>query len=86
MGALLIVLGAAGVSFVGVGLWVVFRHFFTADIPAAISHPVKLRVLDCLLQLLLMWVSLMFYLSPCGEGLGERWEHLQKLLVALTLT
>ena len=65
---LLILLEAACVFSVGVGLWVFCSHFFTTDIPAAISHPVRLRVLYYLFQLLVTWVSCVFSLFPHGEG------------------
>lgn len=60
---LLLVLAAAYTFSVGVGLYVVCDHVLTADIPAAIGHPVKLRVLHCIFQLLVTWVSFKFYLS-----------------------
>lgn len=67
MGVLLALLVAACVfcvSFVGVGLWVIYTHFTTADIPAGISHPKKLRFIHCIFLLLVTWVSVMFLLSP----------------------
>ena len=83
---LLLLLQAACVFALGVGVWVVCNHFLTVDIPAAIGHPVKLRVLDCVFQLLMTWVSGVFYLSPRPEGEGGSWENiLWKILVALML-
>ena len=65
---LLILLEAACVFSVGLGLWVFCSHFFTTDIHAAIDHPVRLRVLYYLFQLLVTWVSCVFSLFPHGEG------------------
>ncbi|XP_072465022.1 arylacetamide deacetylase-like 4 [Notamacropus eugenii] len=31
----------------GIGLWVIYEHFFTTDIPAAIGHTMKLHILHC---------------------------------------
>ncbi|XP_037021630.2 arylacetamide deacetylase-like 3 [Artibeus jamaicensis] len=63
---LLVLLGAAWVFFVGAGLWVVCSHFFTVDIPAAISHPGRLRALHCLFQLLVTWGTIFEKLGICS--------------------
>ncbi|XP_028366987.1 arylacetamide deacetylase-like 3 [Phyllostomus discolor] len=63
---LLVLPGVACVFFVGVGLWVICNHFFTTDIPAAISHPVRLRVLHCLFQLLVTWGTIFEKLGICS--------------------
>lgn len=60
MGILLALLVAACVFIVGTLLWVICINFFTTDIPAAISHPMKLWVLHCINQLLMTWVSFVF--------------------------
>lgn len=79
---LLILLGAACVFSVGVGLWVVCSHFLTTDIPAAIGHPVRLHVLYCLFQLLVTWVSLVCFLcSLMVRVKGRGGRTYQKLLV-----
>ena len=64
----LLLLAIACVASMGVGLWVFGNHFLTTDIPAAISHPMRLRVLNCILQLLITWVSFVFCLSPPPEN------------------
>ncbi|XP_008592841.1 PREDICTED: arylacetamide deacetylase-like 3 [Galeopterus variegatus] len=71
----LIVLAAACVLVLGVGLWVVCSHFFTTDIPAAISHPVKLRVLHCLFQLLVTWGTIFEKLRICSMPQFVRFIH-----------
>ena len=72
MAVLLLPLLMTACAFLGVGLWVICSHFLTADIPAAIGHPVKLRVLDCLFLLLLRWVSSVFDFSSPPEGSRRR--------------
>ncbi|XP_004482557.2 arylacetamide deacetylase-like 3 [Dasypus novemcinctus] len=62
----LISLGAACVLAWGVGLWVVCKHFLTTEIPAAISHPVRLRVLDCLCLLAVTWGTILEKLGICS--------------------
>lgn len=82
---LLVLFAAACVFFVGVALWVIFSHFFTVDIPAAIGHPIKLRVLHCLFHLLVTWVSLCF-ICPLFVAVNKRVGKIdQRLLVELTL-
>ena len=56
---------------VGVGLWVVGNHFLTTDIPAAISHPVRLWVFNCIFQLLITWVSFVCPLLQRIISLGQ---------------
>ncbi|XP_037586727.1 arylacetamide deacetylase-like 3 [Cebus imitator] len=51
----LMLLAAACLFSLGVALWVICSHFFIVHIPAAIGHPVKLRVLHCIFQLLVTW-------------------------------
>ncbi|KAM8791782.1 arylacetamide deacetylase-like 3 [Rhynchonycteris naso] len=63
------------VLFVGVGLWVIIGHFFTVDIPAAIGHPVKLRVLHCVFQLLLTWGAIFEQLRICSMPEFVRFMH-----------
>ncbi|XP_045715974.1 arylacetamide deacetylase-like 3 [Phyllostomus hastatus] len=64
---LLLVLHEAALVFsMGVGLWVICNHFFTTDIPAAISHPVRLRVLHCLFQLSVTWGTIFEKLGICS--------------------
>ncbi|EPY74035.1 hypothetical protein CB1_002337051 [Camelus ferus] len=72
---LLPVLATACVFSVGVGLWVVCSHFLTADIPAAIGHPVKLRVFHCLLQLLVTWGMIFEKLRLCSMPQFVRFVH-----------
>lgn len=82
----LLLLQAACVFSMGVGLWVVCNHFLTAEIPAAIGHPMRLRVLHCIFELLVTWVSGVFYLSCLLETEGGSWENtLRKIVVALML-
>ncbi|XP_019661879.1 arylacetamide deacetylase-like 3 isoform X2 [Ailuropoda melanoleuca] len=75
MVALLLLLQAACVFSVGVGLWVIGSHFFTADIPAAVGHPVKLRVLHCVFQLLLTWGMIFEKLGICSMPRFVRFMH-----------
>ncbi|XP_027481057.1 arylacetamide deacetylase-like 3 [Zalophus californianus] len=75
MVVLLLLLQAACVFSLGVGLWVICSHFLTADIPAAISHPVKLRVLHCLFQLLVTWGMIFEKLRICSMPQFVRFIH-----------
>ncbi|XP_008847256.1 arylacetamide deacetylase-like 3 [Nannospalax galili] len=62
----LTLLAAAATAFsLGVLLWVICRHFWTEYIPAGISHPVKLRILSCLLQLSMTWGVIFEKLGLC---------------------
>ncbi|XP_057552553.1 LOW QUALITY PROTEIN: arylacetamide deacetylase-like 3 [Hippopotamus amphibius kiboko] len=63
---LLLVLATACVISVGVGLWVVGHHFLTAEIPAAIGHPVKLRACHCISQLLTTWGTIFEKMRICS--------------------
>lgn len=63
----LIFLAADCVFSLGVTLWVICSQFFIVHIPAAVGHPVKLRVLHCIFQLLVTWVSFVFCVSPPAE-------------------
>lgn len=74
MAVLLALLGAPCLLFLGVGLWVTCRTFFTVDIPVGISHPKKLWLLNFLFQLMVALVSSESYLSPRWEGEGESWQ------------
>ncbi|XP_036901216.1 arylacetamide deacetylase-like 3 [Sturnira hondurensis] len=63
---LLVLLGAAWAFSMGVTLWVICSEFFTADIPAAISHPGRLWVLHCLFQLSVTWGTIFEKLGICS--------------------
>ncbi|XP_077631993.1 arylacetamide deacetylase-like 3 [Crocuta crocuta] len=75
MAVLLLVLLAATCAFLGVGLWVICSHFFTADIPAAIGHPVKLRILHCLFLLLVTWGMIFEKMRICSMPQFVRFMH-----------
>lgn len=60
VGLTLFFLAAVCVLSSGVWLWAICTHFFTESVPAGIGHPVKMRVLSCLLQLLVTWVSFLY--------------------------
>ncbi|XP_075416872.1 arylacetamide deacetylase-like 3 [Tenrec ecaudatus] len=63
---LLILLGAGGVLASGIGLYVICHHLLTADIPAGISHPLKLRILHCGFLLLITWGKVLETLKICS--------------------
>ncbi|KAM4805844.1 arylacetamide deacetylase-like 3 [Urocitellus parryii] len=71
----LILLAAACVFSLGVVLWAVCSHFYTADIPAGIGHPVKLRLLGCLFQLLVTWGAVFEKLRICSLPQFVRFVH-----------
>ncbi|DAA21220.1 TPA: arylacetamide deacetylase-like [Bos taurus] len=71
----LLLLAIACVASVGVGLWVFSNHFLTTDIPAAISHPMRLRVLNCILQLLITWGLIFEKLRICSMPQFVRFVH-----------
>lgn len=60
MGALLLVVGTVCALFVGVALWEICRTSFIMKVPAAVGHPMKLRVLYLLFRVVVAWVSLCF--------------------------
>ncbi|XP_032156340.1 arylacetamide deacetylase-like 3 [Sapajus apella] len=62
----LMLLAAACLFSLGVALWVICSHFFIVHIPAAIGHPVKLRVLHCIFQLLVTWGMIFEKLRICA--------------------
>lgn len=70
----------------GVNLWVLWKHLLAVDIPPAISHPVKFRILHVLMQLTIAWVNFPFYsLCPArvdprasGSIIGDRKEAFEK--------
>ncbi|XP_001364475.2 arylacetamide deacetylase-like 4 [Monodelphis domestica] len=51
----------------GIVLWVIYEHFFNTDIPAAIGHTVKLRILHCLFLLMLTWAKICEKLGICSK-------------------
>ncbi|EGW14392.1 Arylacetamide deacetylase-like 3 [Cricetulus griseus] len=62
----LTLLVAAVASFsLGVLLWVICIHFWTEHIPKGITHPVRLRILSCLLHLTLTWGMIFEKLGLC---------------------
>ncbi|XP_032719943.1 arylacetamide deacetylase-like 3 [Lontra canadensis] len=71
----LLLLQAACVFSMGVGLWVVCNHFLTAEIPAAIGHPMKLRVLHCIFELLVTWGMIFERLRICSMPQFVRFVH-----------
>ncbi|KAF4018581.1 hypothetical protein G4228_010115 [Cervus hanglu yarkandensis] len=72
---LLLLLATVCVAFVGVGLWVFGNHFLTTDIPAAISHPMRLRVLNGFFQLLITWGMIFEKLRICSMPQFVRFIH-----------
>ncbi|XP_014691742.1 arylacetamide deacetylase-like 3 isoform X1 [Equus asinus] len=72
---LLVLPGAACVFSLGVGLWVVCSQLLTADIPAAVGHPLKLWVLHCLLELLMTWGRIFEKLRICSMPEFVRFVH-----------
>ncbi|XP_010626500.1 arylacetamide deacetylase-like 4 [Fukomys damarensis] len=34
----------------GLLVWTIFKHFFIIEVPSALKHPVKFRILDCLIE------------------------------------
>nr|XP_020757907.1 arylacetamide deacetylase-like 3 [Odocoileus virginianus texanus] len=72
---LFLLLATVCVAFVGVGLWVFSNHFLTTDIPAAISHPMRLRVFNCIFQLLITWGMIFEKLRICSMPQFVRFFH-----------
>ncbi|KAM6216915.1 arylacetamide deacetylase-like 3 [Rhynchocyon petersi] len=71
----LIFLSVACVSTSAVALYVICYHLLTADIPAGISHPMKLRVFHCLFLLLLTWGKIFETLRICSMPEFVRFVH-----------
>ncbi|XP_021485111.1 arylacetamide deacetylase-like 3 [Meriones unguiculatus] len=63
--ALTLFVGAIAVFSVGLLLWVICRNFWTEHIPKGITHPVRLRILSCLLQLTMTWGMIFEKLGLC---------------------
>ncbi|XP_004705476.1 arylacetamide deacetylase-like 3 [Echinops telfairi] len=72
---LLILLGAGGVLSTGIGLYVICYHLLTADIPAGISHPLKLRIFHCVLLLFMTWGKVLEALKICSLPRFVRFMH-----------
>ncbi|XP_036299071.2 arylacetamide deacetylase-like 3 [Pipistrellus kuhlii] len=62
----LALLGASCLLFLGVGLWMTCRTFFTVDIPVGISHPKKLWLLYFLFQMLVALGMILEKLRICS--------------------
>ncbi|XP_039697977.1 arylacetamide deacetylase-like 3 [Pteropus medius] len=75
MGILLALVMVACMFFVGTLLWVICINFFTIDIPAAISHPVKLWVFHCISELFLTWGTIFEKLGICTMPQFVRFMH-----------
>nr|XP_005544814.2 arylacetamide deacetylase-like 3 [Macaca fascicularis] len=71
----LIFLAADCVFSLGVTLWVICSQFFIVHIPAAVGHPVKLRVLHCIFQLLVTWGMIFEKLRICSMPQFIRFVH-----------
>ncbi|XP_004596161.3 arylacetamide deacetylase-like 3 [Ochotona princeps] len=80
VGLTLFFLAAVCVLSSGVWLWAICTHFFTESVPAGIGHPVKMRVLSCLLQLLVTWGLVFEKLRICPMPQFVRFVHDLQLL------
>ncbi|KAG8505603.1 Arylacetamide deacetylase-like 3, partial [Galemys pyrenaicus] len=49
-----------------VSLWVFCVEFLTVHVPASISHPLRLRLLHCFFQLLILWGNVLEKLRICS--------------------
>ncbi|XP_036598991.1 arylacetamide deacetylase-like 4 [Trichosurus vulpecula] len=63
---LLFLLLAGCIFSLGTGLWVIYEHFFTTDVPAAIGHTMKLRILHCTFLLAINWGKICEKLGICS--------------------
>ncbi|XP_043847261.1 arylacetamide deacetylase-like 4 [Dromiciops gliroides] len=64
---LLFFLLLAGCIFnLGIGLWVIYEHFFTIDVPAAIGHTMQLRILHCSFLLAIKYGNICEWLGICS--------------------
>ncbi|GAB1289208.1 Arylacetamide deacetylase-like 3 [Apodemus speciosus] len=63
--ALTLLVGAVAVFSLGSLLWVICRQFWTEHIPEGITHPLKLRILSCLLHLSMTWGMIFEKLGLC---------------------
>nr|XP_045006537.1 arylacetamide deacetylase-like 4 isoform X1 [Jaculus jaculus] len=50
----------------GLFVWAVVRHLVTAEIPATIQHPVRLRFLHCMVLYVFAWGSILEKLRICS--------------------
>ncbi|KFO31620.1 arylacetamide deacetylase-like 4 [Fukomys damarensis] len=61
-----ILLIAACILGLSISMWVLMEHFRTAHLPSAISHPVKLQILHCILLLVVTWGNILEKLKICS--------------------
>ncbi|XP_036598611.1 arylacetamide deacetylase-like 4 [Trichosurus vulpecula] len=59
----------------GIGLWVILVHFFRTDVPAAIGHTGRFRVLHCLYLLVVTWGNILEKLGICSMPKFIRFLH-----------
>ncbi|XP_002721557.1 arylacetamide deacetylase-like 3 [Oryctolagus cuniculus] len=71
----LLLLVAVCVLSSGVWLWAICTHFLRQDVPAGIGHPVKMRVLSCLTQLVITWGLVFEKLGICSMPQFVRFIH-----------
>lgn len=83
--ALTLLVAAVATFSLGVLLWVICIQFWTEHIPEGITHPVRLRILSCLLHLTMTWVSLCFVAS-FARGLRTEVRKKQILDASILLT
>lgn len=55
----LVLLVSLSTFHLGVFIWAVIQHSLTVDIPSALQHPAKLRLLHCLMLYIVTLVSLL---------------------------
>lgn len=55
----LVLLVSLSTFYLGVFIWTVIQHFLTVEIPSALKHPVKFRLLHCLMLYIITLVSLL---------------------------
>ncbi|XP_068934511.1 arylacetamide deacetylase-like 4 [Petaurus breviceps papuanus] len=71
----LLLISLGGLFSLGIGLWVIFVHFFRTDIPAGIVYTGRFRVLHCLFLLVTALGNILEKLGICSMPKFVRFLH-----------
>ncbi|XP_003471459.1 arylacetamide deacetylase-like 4 [Cavia porcellus] len=72
---LLVPLLGISIFLLGLLVWTIFKHLLTTDVPSALKHPVKFRILDCLFIYGITLGSILEKLNICSMPTFARFVH-----------
>ncbi|EHB07257.1 Arylacetamide deacetylase-like 4 [Heterocephalus glaber] len=76
MAVLLLVLPLGlAIFFLGLLVWTIFKHFLTTEVPSALQHPVKFRILDCMFIYVITLGNILEKLRICSMASVARFVH-----------